>query len=520
MQPNQITPDSQTPTPTNNLAQRGTHGSLTIQPLSSEETIREAADKATTIISQSDITPVASVPVVSEPIAEAAVLVPEVLSESIESHKPKKHRVRFIVFLVLAIGQVYWLGDLAASAVSTLNSGRLDILLTGVLLGCVVLLRYIQIYRLDGFNLPRRRDKVYTVLAVLPVAIYTLCIALMFLTIQLKSLQLSLVLLAGIASVSELGVLILAVATIGLGATARKRTGFRRIAYLWPLLLFLLAPIITVALVGSPQQGSQLGVAEKAQLEQAKTNMSSYLTDRYGMDFTIQDIQFVKTSTPTNGTRLVTAKVSPAKDPSFRYSAGAYLYKDISVSTGEMKDATKYQEDFIGEYWKYGFEKNICPTVRSFQKNITVTSCTVTSYDMRVKYNDVLAKYRGNVPSFSQLEETSKALLNFGLTVKTNDDNYLNDVPQHADFLVSLRSSVQNTHATSTIEYHSGSKTAANKQLTYYGTTDTSTVGGRQTVLTHIYQEDTNSSHIPWGGSNILYYNTQSGKFDLAKPEA
>lgn len=524
MQPNPPLQDPQTPAPNDNQSQPGTHGLLTIQPLSSEESIREAAAKATTIITQ---TPASSVPP-EEPIAPMAPSTPEApheppVSQVVEmptdpvpAPMPKKHRIRFAIFLLLALGQIYWLGDLSVSALSTLNSGRLVFSLAGVLLGSVVLVKFIQMYRFNGFNFVRRRDKIYAVLGILPVVIYILGLLFLFLAVLLKSFEFSILLLSLLVLGSSLAWLVLVVAAIGLGGVIRKRTGFGRIVYLWPLLLLLLSPLLTAILAGNPQ-GSEVGIVEKAQLDQAKANMSSYLNDRYGMDFVIQAIQF-KDKTTSTATRAVTAKVSPAKDPSFSYSVGAYLYKDVSAK-GEIKDAVKYQEDFIGEYWKDGFEKTICPQTNSYQKSITVANCSVTSYNLGTNYNTVLLKYRGNVPKFEQLDATSKALINFGLTIKTTDDNYANNVPQHADFLTSLKSSVQSTHSTSNIHYHSTSNNSASRQLTYYGTTDASTVGGQQRILTHIYEEEAGSVEIPGEGKNVLYYDPQTAKFDLAKPE-
>jgi len=496
-------------------------GNLSIQPLSSEDDIREAAARASTIITPVVPEVVAPTPELpSTPVPEPAIVSDYPVAQlPVEpAVKPKKHRIRFAIYLLLLAAQIYWLGGLSITAITILNSTNLVIYLTGTILSFAALIQYIILYRSKGFGFSNIRGAVYSGLAVLPVVLNIVASLILLLVIHLKGFQLSLLLLSIVVLVGQLSPFVLIISTIGLSAMVRKRKGIGRVLHLWPVAIYFLAAIVAVIVVGSPQ-GASAGVAEQAKLEQVSKDMSTYLADRYGIQFTLTDTKFNKDITLSNGNKIVTAKVSPVTDPMFSYTAMVYIHDDISLATGERTDNPTYREDFLGEYWKSGFKSTICPTIQSLQHTFALTNCDVTNYSLKANYNDVLAKYRGNIPKFSELDDSIKNSINFGMTVETTDGNNEANVLQHVDVVEKVIAAIRATKATSTLGYYANPVVEDNNRLGFAGSTAISTSGGDMSVLSRMYSQ---SSKEPKNlvGINRLYYNSITKAFDLAKPSS
>jgi hypothetical protein len=441
---------------------------------------------------------------------------PPLVAQPPASHKSKKRLVLFVGFLVLAAVQISWLGSLATSAVSTLNSANLSFLLTSIALTILVSISTINLYRINGFDLKTRKEKFLVGVGALPVVSYYIYIALIFLAIQMKGYQWSMLFLSLAGLSSQLSLVPLLIAAIGMNGVVHKRHGIRRILHLWPVLLIFLGSMLTILIVGAPS-GSHVGVAERAQLDQAKANMSSYLADKYGMEFIVKDARFMKEIRASRTTKVVTTTVSLARDPSFTYTANVYLHKNVDLSTGEMKDDPTYREDFIGAYWKSGFENVVCPAIRSLQRNFNITNCTTTDYDLDISYNEILAKYRGNIPTYAKLDEDVRKSINFSLTVESNDDKNIENVLQHVGVVEGIIGAIRNTQSTSTLTYFAHATNEAAPSLGYSATTDTSTPGGRRAVRTLMFEQDPSESKTIINDSR-RFYNPQTGNFDLDKP--
>jgi hypothetical protein len=285
----------------------------------------------------------------------------------------------------------------------------------------------------------------------------------------------------------------------------------KRKPYVWILFgVVFVAFVIPVILM--TVQTLLSGGTDQSRLKRAGEDMSAYLKDKYGMQFNVRDVRY-QTGVNVRGMKVVTANVSPVNDPSFTYSANVYLH---SVLPGQ-KDSPTYREDFIGEYWKSGFEKIVCPPVRVIKEVFPVTKCSITSYSLAVDYNKAVAEYKGGVPSFSQLKEYGRKLLAFSLTIETSDDNNLSNVVKHAELLEKVSSIVNATQAKSNITYFSNSTKTSEPRLGYMGTVGVNALNEKVPIINRIYKQEADEPKSVLS-KNRLYYNKQTGAFDLPKP--
>lgn len=283
--------------------------------------------------------------------------------------------------------------------------------------------------------------------------------------------------------------------------------------YMWILFgaifLVIVLPIILVSM-----QNLLGAKTDDSRLVQAGENMSVYLHDKYGIRFNVQDVKYLTNIKTVHGIKVITANVSPANDPSFSYTASAYLH---SALPGQKDDPT-YKEDFLGEYWKSGFEKSVCPSVRSIKVAFSVTKCSLTSSSLGVDYRKVLAQYRGNVPSFSQLNETDRKLLTFGLTIESLDNNNLSNIAKHVEFLEQSSNIINTTHAESVVMYFSNSTNDSDPRLGFMGTLGDPALNEKMPIINKIFKQAADE-HKSVLSKNRLYYNTRSSAFDLSQPQ-
>jgi hypothetical protein len=285
----------------------------------------------------------------------------------------------------------------------------------------------------------------------------------------------------------------------------------KRKPYLW-ILFGVVFVIFVMPLVLITMQTLLSGGTDQSRLKQAGEDMSAYLKDKYGMQFNVRDARY-QTGVNVSGVKVMTANVSPVNDPSFTYSANVYLH---SVLPGQ-KDSPTYREDFLGEYWKSGFEKIVCPSVRSIKEVFSVTKCSVTSYSLAVDYNKAVAEYKGSVPNFSQLKEDGRKLLTFSLTIETSDGNNLSNVVKHAEFLEKISSIVNTIQAKSNVTYFSNSTKTSEPRLGYMWTVGVNTLNEKVPMINRIYKQDADEPKSVLA-KNKLYYNKQTSAFDLPKP--
>lgn len=285
----------------------------------------------------------------------------------------------------------------------------------------------------------------------------------------------------------------------------------KRKPYLWILfgvvfVIFVL-PVILVTV-----QTLLSGGTDQSRLKRVGEDMSTYLKDKYGMQFNVRDARY-QTDVNVSGVKVVTVNVSPVNDPSFTYSANVYLH---TVLPGQ-KDNPTYREDFMGEYWKSGFEKIVCPSVRSIKEVFLVTKCSVTSYSLAVDYNQAVTEYKGSVPSFSQLKEEGRKLLTFSLTIETSDDDNLSNVVKHAEFLEKISSIVNTTQTKSNVTYFSNSAKTSEPRLGYMGTVGVNILNEKVPIINRIYKQEADEPKSVLS-KNKLYYNRQTSAFDLPRP--
>ena len=281
--------------------------------------------------------------------------------------------------------------------------------------------------------------------------------------------------------------------------------------YLWILFgvvfVIFVMPVILVTV-----QTLLSGSTDQSRLKQAGEDMSAYLKDKYGMQFNVRDARY-QTGVNVSGVKVMTANVSPVNDPSFTYSANVYLH---SVLPGQ-KDSPTYREDFLGEYWKSGFEKIVCPSVRSIKEVFSVTKCSVTSYSLAVDYNKAVAEYKGSVPNFSQLKEDGRKLLTFSLTIETSDDNNLSNAVKHAEFLEQSSNIIKATHAESIVMYFSSSTNGNDPRLGFMGHLGAAVSNDKIPIINKMFKQDAGEPKSALS-KNRLYYNKQTSAFDLPRP--
>jgi hypothetical protein len=285
----------------------------------------------------------------------------------------------------------------------------------------------------------------------------------------------------------------------------------KRKPYIWILfgaiLVIFVIPVILVTI-----QTLLSGGVDQSRLKQAGEGMSAYLNDKYGMQFDVRDVRY-QTGVNVSGVKVMTANVSPVNDPSFTYSANVYLH---SVLPGQ-KDSPTYREDFLGEYWKSGFEKIVCPSVRSIKEVFSVTKCSVTRTSLSVDYNKVAAEYKGSVPNFSQMKEEGRKLLTFSLTIETSDDNSLSNVVKHAEFLEKVSSIVSATQTKSNVTYVSNSTKTSEPRLGCMWTVGINALNEKVPMINRMYKQNADDAKSVLN-ENRLYYNKQTNAFDLPKP--
>ncbi len=285
----------------------------------------------------------------------------------------------------------------------------------------------------------------------------------------------------------------------------------KRKPYIWILfgaiLVIFVIPVILVTI-----QTLLSGGVDQSRLKQAGEGMSAYLNDKYGMQFDVRDVRY-QTGVNVSGVKVMTANVSPVNDPSFTYSANVYLH---SVLPGQ-KDSPTYREDFLGEYWKSGFEKIVCPSVRSIKEVFSVTKCSVTRTSLSVDYNKVVAEYKGSVPNFSQMKEEGRKLLTFSLTIETSDDNSLSNVVKHAEFLEKVSSIVSATQTKSNVTYVSNFTKTSEPRLGCMWTAGINALNEKVPMINRMYKQNADDAKSVLN-ENRLYYNKQTNAFDLPKP--
>ena len=249
--------------------------------------------------------------------------------------------------------------------------------------------------------------------------------------------------------------------------------------YMWILygVVFLII-VLSIILVS-------IRKTDESELARAGENMSAYLNDRYGVQFTVRDVKHLP-GVGVGDIKVVTANVSPVNDPSFSYVAWVYLH---SVLPGQ-KDSPTYREDFLGEYWKSGFDKTVCPLVRSIKAAFPVTKCSLTSYSLDEDYDTVLARHKGNIPSFSQLNESERRLFSFGLTIETSDNNNLSNVVKHAEFLEELSNIINTTHAESIVTYFSSTANSGDPKLGFMGNLGVGVMGEKIPIINKMFKQD------------------------------
>jgi hypothetical protein len=285
----------------------------------------------------------------------------------------------------------------------------------------------------------------------------------------------------------------------------------KRKPYLW-ILFGVVFVIFVIPVILVTVQTLLSGSTDQSRLKQAGEDMSTYLKDKYGMQFNVRDARY-QTGVDVSGVKVMTANVSPVNDPSFTYSANVYLH---SVLPGQ-KDSPTYREDFLGEYWKSGFEKIVCPSVGSIKEVFSVTKCSVTRSSLSVDYNKVAAEYKGSVPSFSQMKEEGRKLLTFSLTIETSDDNNLSNVVKHAEFLEKVSSIVSATQTKSNVTYFSNSTKTSEPRLGYMWTVGVNALNEKVPMINRMYKQNASDAKSVLN-ENRLYYNKQTNAFDLPKP--
>lgn len=281
--------------------------------------------------------------------------------------------------------------------------------------------------------------------------------------------------------------------------------------YLW-ILFGLVSVIFVLPAILVTVQTLLSGGTDQSRLKRVGEDMSAYLKDKYGMQFDVRDARY-QTGVNVSGVKVVTANASPVNDPGFTYSANVYLH---TVLPGQ-KDNPTYREDFMGEYWKSGFEKIVCPSVRSIKEVFLVTKCSVASYSLAVDYNQAVTEYKGRVPSFSQLKEDGRKLLTFSLTIETSDDDNLSNVVKHAEFLGKISSIVNATQAKSNVTYFSNSAKTSESRLGYTGTVGVNILNEKVPIINRIYKQEADEPKSVLS-KNKLYYNRQTSAFDLPRP--
>jgi len=434
-----------------------------------------------------------------------------------EVPRPKKNRALFYISILLSVAQILWFGSAAWQSTQALDASRLTQWLACAMLASTITIQFIYLYRKSEFNLASKKRLVFICLSVAPFVAYLACLGLMLTAIQFKDLSLSLGLLAVVALVREISFYTLILSTVGLDQVINKRMGIRKIISLRPLGLLFLAGIIAILLVGSPNS-SQNGLAEQSQLKQARIDMSSYLTEKYGMQFNVNDVYFDKEIELNNGTKRIIATVSPVNDSSFSYSASALVSKDIDITSATLKDRVRYKEDFLGEYWKSGFEKSICSDIKSADTSLIITTCRVTHYSLSEDYNIALARYRGNIRPYAELNENERKSIKFSVTIESTDDDNLDHVLEHAHLLRNVRNIIKNTHSVGNIVYYANPIDEKADRLGYYGTTDVTSEAGNIPVEKLMFRQDAAESKKHPAISDVLYYNPDTRTFDLNKP--
>ena len=274
--------------------------------------------------------------------------------------------------------------------------------------------------------------------------------------------------------------------------------------------------IVGIAIMSALSK-TQSVVMSSGEQKRVEEGMASYLADRYGMQFTVRDAQIRKDIPSTGKIEVMTATVSPNAIPDFSYTAMVYLHGSATDPIDDRLAQATYREDFIGEYWKFGFKETICPAIRSARGTLNVTVCDVTSYSLKIDYNAALKKHRGNIASFAQLSKEDKALLNFGVTIESADEKSHDNLLRHVEFIQQSIRIIRSTNATSTLVYYAEA-TGKTVRLGYSGTTNPSTPGGKIPVLNLMYEQDTAvEKQVVDTHNSRRYYNPSAKTFNLSR---